>query len=287
MRGRIALVIMLGLSLALGSYNTWRLHFRQSPQTIDQQAYSRVMERSELRVGYLVLPPYLNKDASSGKLSGIFYDVTEELGKRLELRVVWVEEANLATLSAGIDSGRYDLIAFPLWRSAARAKNVAFSTPLFYSLVGTYVREGDTRFDMGLDKLNDPSITVSAIDGELAATIAATDFPKARINSLPNLSDYSQLLLEVATGKADVTFFNRVVARRYIRNNPGKVREVPLGRPVRVFAECLILPIGDVKLQHMINASLLEMIENGAIERIFAQHGEDPKDYFFPITPYR
>src|SRR5687767_7987158 len=89
-------------------------------------AFDRVMETKVLRICYLIQPPFLLKSGATGTLSGIYFDLVETIGKRLNLKVQWVEEVNLATLSEGLDTGRYDLIGFALWRSSARAKSVFF-----------------------------------------------------------------------------------------------------------------------------------------------------------------
>jgi polar amino acid transport system substrate-binding protein len=247
----------------------------------------RIKADQTLRVGYIVFPPYFGKDAATGKFSGIFYDVTEKLGKNLGLKISWIEEASLATLATGFASDRYDIIAFPLWRSSSRAKAVAFSTPLFYSTVGAYVKENDRRFDGNLSLLNDPSVGIAAADGELALEIGKKDFPKAKVNSLPQMTDYSQLLLEVISGKSDVTFFNRVFANRFILKNPGRIRDISGSQPIRVYAETFIYPIGDYSLAHMIDSAILEMIENGEVDSAFAGNLENPQEYFRVAIPYR
>ena len=247
----------------------------------------RLAKTNTLRVGYLIFPPYLSKDTASGKLSGIFYDVTEKLGGNLGVKVEWVEEVSLSALSLGFKANRFDMIAFPLWRSAARAKAVSFSVPLFYSTVGAYVRADDNRFDKDLSLLNSADIKVAAIDGELAEAIAKSDFPKAAVQSMQQQVDYSQLLLEVSSRKADVTFFNRVFGQRYLQKNPGSIKDLSGERPIRVFAECFILPIGDAEFNSTINAALLELIENGGVEDAFRKNGENPAEYYRTALPYR
>lgn len=257
-----------------------------APSSTD--AYTRVVQSGEIRAGYLVYPPYLTKDTSSGKLAGIFYDVTEALGKNLGLKIKWVEEVNLANLAEGFKSNRYDMVAFPLWRNAGRAKVVDFSVPLFYSVVGAYVKHDDTRFDGKLVSINSPEIRIAAIDGELAADIAKTSFPKAKIESKPQLAAYEQLLLEVIAGKADVTFFNRLFANRFIAANPNKVRDVsPQASPIRLFAECFILPLGEHRFNSMINSALVELVENGGFDTALSNHGEKPESYFRRALPFR
>jgi len=46
------------------------------------------------------------------------------------------------------------------------------------------------------------------------------DFPDATLISFPNTVDLSQLLLEVASGKEDITFAEPIFAYEYMQNNP-------------------------------------------------------------------
>jgi ABC-type amino acid transport substrate-binding protein len=209
------------------------------------------------------------------------------MARRLGVKLIWVEEVGLPVIAEGLRQQRFDLVMLPLWRSAERAKAMGFSVPIFYSTVGVYVRAGDSRFDANRAAINDPKVTVAAIDGEMAGEIARSDFPLAKINSLPQLTDYSQLMMQVASRKADITFFSSVQARRFIKQNPGAIKDITGNAPIRVYAECLILPIGDGSFRSMIDATLTEMIENGAIDKAFARNGEDPNEYYRPAFPFR
>jgi ABC-type amino acid transport substrate-binding protein len=125
--------ILLVLSI-FGAYKIYFLDHQvalnsgKSPANNIANVYDRVISSGELKVAYIVTSPYILKESSTGKLSGIFYDFTEELGKSLSLRINWVEAVNLNNLSVGFENGRYDMIATPLWRSGGRARVVDFST---------------------------------------------------------------------------------------------------------------------------------------------------------------
>jgi polar amino acid transport system substrate-binding protein len=281
-----AVLLLIALSLSLWSAYHISTNRLASSSNTGTTAYDRVMERGTLRVGYIVTSPYIFKDSAKGTLSGPFYDLTEELGKSLSLKVEWVEEVNLTNMSTGLETGRYDMVATPLWRNGARARAVGFSIPLFYSTVGAYVRADDNRFDGRLDKLNAPDIHIAAIDGEMSGEIAKTDFPKALVDAKPALTDYSQILLEVASGKADVTFYDQLLADRYLTQNPGTLRKLS-GDPIRIFADCFILPKDEYAFNEMINASLTELVENGALDRALVKAGEDPTQYYRRAHPFR
>ena len=117
----------------------------------------------------------------------------------------------------GLNTGRYDLVPCALWPTTARARYATFSQPLFYSGVGVYVRADDNRFAGNLSRINDPSVKIATIDGEMAAAIAKTDFPRATEVALPQLSEIATMLLNVKEGKADVTFVEKYFAYEFMK----------------------------------------------------------------------
>jgi ABC-type amino acid transport substrate-binding protein len=280
---------LIALAIALGLWNFYKINFggKSADGQISSTRVERILNEKRLRVAYFVVPPLLERKPGSGQLSGPMFDFVNQMGANLSVKVDWVEEANLTTLSAGLDSNRYDLIAFPLWETGDRAKRVDFSIPLFYSPVAAYVRSNDGRFDSSLKSVNDKNITVAAIDGEMAGEIAKADYPNAKIDSKPQMVDYSQLLLEVAVGKSDITFFNELDGNRFMQKNPGKIKRVPTNRPVRLFSETLVLPEGDYRFKALIDSTLREMLQNGALESAMEANGINPKEYYMPALPYR
>ena len=54
-----------------------------------ETTYERVMRTRTIRCGYFVWPPFLTKDLNTGALSGLNYDVAEEMGKLLDLKIEW------------------------------------------------------------------------------------------------------------------------------------------------------------------------------------------------------
>ena len=58
--------------------------------------------------------------------------------------------------------------------------------------------------------INSPQVRVATIDGELAETIAQTDFPKAQRVGQPQMAEITTMLLNVKENKADVAFVESV-----------------------------------------------------------------------------
>ncbi len=187
----------------------------------------------------------------------------------------------------GFATGRYDLIPTPVWTNANRAKVINFSKPLFYSPVYIFTRKGDKRFKNHWESINSPSIMIATIDGGTVEIIAQDDFPRAKKFSMPQLSDIAQQLLNVSTGKADVTFAESTIANRYMRNNPGKVESINPDKPMRVFASSWMLRRGEFEFKAMLDTVLDEVINSGAMDKIISKYESTPNEVLRVALPYQ
>lgn len=237
--------------------------------------YDRVIEKGVIRVGYIAYPPSFIIDPNSRRFSGISHDVLEAAAQKLGLRVEYAEEVAWGTMIEAINSGRVDMIATGIWPNANRGKLASFSSPIFYSPVAAYVRADDTRFDGNIARANDPTIKISVVDGEMAEQIAITDFPRAQRVSLPQQAQVSQLLLEMQSGKSDITFVEPAVAREYIQANPGRIRPVGGIPPLRTFPTTFMTSNGSPRLLNMINIAVEELVRNGQVDQIIARYDSD------------
>ncbi len=210
-----ALAILLALL-------TWGFSSCRSNQGTPQNedVYERMLRKGALRVGYISYPPSFIKDPNSGQMSGIFHEVLLEAGKNLDLKIDYTEEVGWGTMIEAVRSDRVDLVCTGIWPTSARGKAADFTTPLYYSTVLAYTAANNSRFDGNLEAANDPNVRIASIDGEMTSIIAKDDFPKAQNNGLPQSTDISQVLLEVATDKADITFVEPAVAGGFISSNP-------------------------------------------------------------------
>lgn len=248
--------------------------------------YTQVKESGTLRCGYIQYDPYFSKDPNTGKMSGIFYDITEEAARRLSLKVSWTEEVGWATFIEGIKTGRYDALCSGLSPSAAEGREVAYTLPVYYTAVSAYVRVDDTRFK-SFEALNNPGVTISTMDGSLNSIIARTDFPLAKIHSESNMTDEGQMALNVLNGKADVNFMEVYRAAQFnIHNQPG-LKNISPDKPLRVFPNMMALPMGDVRLQSMLNTALEELHSSGFVEQVLKKYENTPDAFLRIKTPYQ
>lgn len=269
------LFLLIGICAALATVTLWEKQNYSPSSSQKQTAFDRVMRTGTLRCAYLVYPPETIKDPVTGKLSGIVIETTEELVRQLGWKVDWVAEVGFQDMFEGLTTDRYDALCGGLYEKPNRAKVALFSAPFNYGVTYTVARADDVRFDKSLEPINDPSIKIAQLDGEISQAIAEESFSKAGRYSLSNLSDVSQMAEAVATEKADVTFMTIANARSYMEGNPGKLKLIHK-LPSRVYpAPLLALAHGEQELKYVIDATIRTLQENHFIERTVRKY--DPK----------
>ena len=105
-----------------------------SPQTAAAKptAYERIMQERTLRCGYIIAAPGLIKDAKTGQLSGLVYDLVTAVGDTLGLKIDWAEETTFATELEGLKTGRFDMICSTLYLRPNLMPYAEYTHPYFY-----------------------------------------------------------------------------------------------------------------------------------------------------------
>lgn len=252
-----------------------------------QSAFERVRETRTLRCGYVIIPPEFARDANSGKFSGFSFDVAEELGRRLHWKIEWTQETNFGTMSEDLKANRFDALCFSLYRYSPIAGEFDYSVPMFYTGTNIYVRANDHRFDGRIAAINNPNVTIAAIDAEMSQFIARDDFPLAKTYSMPQNTSLSEMMLAVQSQKADVAINNASVAAPYLLANPGALRELPLKKPIRIFSHGFAVKKGETELISTINTVFEEMHNDGTMGKFIAAHEKIPGTFLRVAQPYR
>lgn len=278
MKNLLMLALMLVVSAAAGALAA-RHYGSPAPASVET-AYARVMRTGTLRCAYTPYSVGLMKDPNTGQLSGIYYDVVTQLADNLGLKVVWGEEVGWGSQIEGLNDKRYDLICSPVSLNAGRARAADFSIPLFYSPVHIWARKGDTKITSDLKALDNDGIRVSTLDGEQTTTFAKEFFPHAQRISLPQTAPFSDLLLQVTTGKADFVMSEPTTVHEFMKNNPDSLRQVtPDDQPLLVVPNIILLPRGEYEFKEMIDNGLREMFNARAIDRIIDKYEPYPGSY--------
>lgn len=281
--------VILAAVFLSGVLSLWVANTRgSSPEGVRpiSTLYDEIRTRGHIRAGYAVGAPYFMKDPNTKEISGIFADVLEEVAQGLRLDVEWVEEVGYGQMIEALRARRFDIVGSGVWVNANRATGVDFTRPILYDAVGAYVRHDDRRFDYDLSVADSSEIRISTIDGEMAASIAASDFPRAATLALPQTSEFTQMILNVVDRKADLTFLGLGPARLYQSRNPGSIRNINPDSPVRIFATAMMVPIGQHELRRALDLALIQLQNDGRIDRIIAQYEETPGSHYRLARPF-
>ncbi|HEY1096001.1 MAG TPA: transporter substrate-binding domain-containing protein [Alphaproteobacteria bacterium] len=256
----------------------------------DTSAYDHVMTSKTIRCGYVVWPPYLDKDVNTGKISGLYHDYMEEFGRAFGLNVKWTEEISISDIASALDTGRIDAFCLPLGTAPARTLTMNFPRPIIYYPFYAYVRADDKRFDNDLGLINDPGVTLSTMEGEYTSILARTTYPKAKILEITNIQGSSTLFLNVQNKKADVIFQDPGAFSSYNKQNPGVLRQA--GGMVGAVAGAFPLKLGDAKIQRLFDYGIADLQDRFITERLLRQYkflGDADEDalLYMPTSGYR
>lgn len=251
----------------------------------EESAYDRVMRTGTLRCGYFIYAPVVVKDANTGAMSGLFYDYMQALGKALDIKIEWLQEANFATYLADLNAGRYDAECSGGFPNALRGKQADYSKSIAFIPTYLYVRADDTRFDNDLSAINDPAVRFAFVDGDSASLLRARRFPKTTPDALAQSVQPADTVQELINNKADVVFLDALTGDRLLRQYKNKIRQVP-SAPLRVIPLNMTLPKGDVKLLSTINTGHDELMYDGVVDRILDHYDPSKSLLLRAAKPY-
>jgi len=252
-----------------------------------ESTYERVLRTGEIRCAYAVYEPPLIKDPNTGQLSGIFYDVMEEVGKRLNLKINWVEEVGYGTIAEGFVTDRYDAFCNTVWPTPERTRGASFTIPLYYSPVDVFVRADDHRFDDDLSKMNDPAYTFSVKDGDVSDSFAKQIFPKAKTTSIPDMADTSQLLEDITHNKADATINSPELLYQFLDKNPGTLRNLTPDNPVNAASNTIMIKPNQYQFKMMLDVTLQGLLNSGFIDAELKKYQSYHPIYLKNALPYQ
>jgi len=247
----------------------------------------RIVKDGTIRCGYVSFEPGMRKDPATGKFSGYDYDVMQAVANRLDVKATYPVETGWGTFTADLQSKKFDMLCDGDWVNPKIAKFALFSRPLHFEAIYLIVRADDKRFDKDLAAVNDAKIKMVALDGDNPVFIAKTDFPKTKIMELPDMTDLSQTLVDVETGKADVTIVDKYTFGTYNDHNPGKLKIVQPDHPIRIYPTSFVFTPDDYLLRDAVNAALDELILDGTLSRINKKYSKYPGVYMDAQVPVK
>ena len=205
-------------------------------------------------------------DPKTGKAVGWEYDAVNEIGKRLNAKIVW-SVTTWDTMIQAIRDGQYDVGMDGISITDDRKKQVDFSDPYMVSQQFMLVRKGENRFTDAKGFGANPKLLI----GSQAGT---TNFYVAVYNVLDGKEDNPRIKLfetfgatvqALIAGDVDLVLMDASTGKGYIGANPDKLKMIgdALGTDNYGF---IFKPKSD--LVAAFNAALATMKADGTLDKL-------------------
>ncbi|MCB1551533.1 MAG: transporter substrate-binding domain-containing protein [Alphaproteobacteria bacterium] len=250
-----------------------------------ESAYDRVTRTGTIRCGYFVWAPYFSVDMETGKKSGAYYDIIEQLGKVLNLKIEWSYEYTLGQQVEALRTGKVDALCADGSFTRSAMPYVTYSEPYMFLLGYVYGAKESPRA-RNFETLNNEKTRFTLIDGDGSAEYVQMYFPKAQLLSMPSTSDPSQLALNIVTGKADAMFNDPVTFAYYREEDRAKMVRVS-DKPVAILPLNMSVAKGESDLLDMLNQGVDLMNDTGMLDKILDQYDPSGELLKRPQKRYR
>lgn len=205
-------------------------------------------------------------DPKTGKAMGWEYDAVNEIGKRLNARIVWKVTA-WDTMIQAVRDGQFDVGMDGITITEERKGQVDFSAPYMVSQQFMLVRATEKRFQDEKAFAADKKLLVGSQAGTTnfyTAVYSVLDGDEAnpRIKLFETFGAAVQALI---SGDVDLVLMDAASSRGYIGANPGKLKTVgdPLGTEEFGF---IFKPGSD--LVKPFDAAIESMKKDGSLDRL-------------------
>jgi polar amino acid transport system substrate-binding protein len=261
------------LSLAI-IFSTFPAFAKQEGESV----YDRVMRTQTIRCGYGTSVPWLFRDAKTGKMQGLYFDIMEEVAKQLSLKLDWPEETGWANMTTSLLTKRVDVACSMLWLDPQRGKQVAYTRPLFYTALHAFTRADETRFTGKAEEINNAGVRIIVDEGDIGYKLAKKKFPAAQLVSLPATASVAEYFMNVTTNKADIIIIDSVSAADYSRSQNIKLKRIPLSEPLVGYGTALAVGIHETEMKEMLDTTVSYLQDTGILEEIVEKFQKEYPD---------
>lgn len=248
------------------------------------KAFDRVKKAGVLRCGFIPWPPGFEVDPNTNEVRGPTKALFEAIIRLTGWDVEFVQ-TSLGNVPLDLEAGKFDAMCADGPWTITNVRHVDYTTPVAYSPVLVYVRADEARFG-DYAALNDPAVTLVGIDGDLSTDLAHYRFPKAKIRTLVNLTDPAQMMMEVAEGKADAVILDPVTAESFMKNNPGRVKQLETGAPLAVYPVGMSVKWGEYRLKEVLSRATEMAINIGLADDLLDLYDPTRRTLYSPARFY-
>lgn len=224
----------------------------------------KIKDQGVLRVGIEgVYPPFNYHDPVTGELKGVEIDIARVVAEDLGVDVEFIE-TKWASLLAGLDVDKYDVVINNVSATEERKQVYDFTLPYFFAAYKVVVSADNTDI-----------VTEADMRGKKGSASVGTEFTplleERGVEILPS-NTFSEAMELVVNGNADLTLNNLITIEDYIREHP-EVRvkildfDVPSPNPI-----CMMVRKGDDSLKEALNEIIITRTNDATLTSIYMNH---------------
>lgn len=239
---------------------------QKTTETETQDLLEKVMTSGKLTVAFEIgNEPWGYTDTASGEYTGFSIDLMTGFAEAIGVAIEW-KPLEFSEMIPAVQSGKVDIIASNISRTAARAATVLFTEPVSYSNCVALVMSSSTL--TSVNELNDPGVTITAPAGNLYEEMAYEMFPDATISALASTSD---AVAALKAGRADVYLTDSNQAYRLMEGDDEIVR-LPENLANDTVAYALNLDVGSYTLRDAFNTYLKVLKIDGTYNDLYNKY---------------
>lgn len=217
MHSRNLILGFLGLAMVLGTGAAGPARAAQDG------VLQAVKDRGTLRVCAAAYSPWNIKNPTNNQWEGIVPDIINEISTALKVEVEWVD-STWATIIAGVQTKKCELIGAALWTSPQRAEVISFSRPIGGDGMTIFVpRDSNVK---SLAEIDVAGNVVAVASGSADERVARSLFKNAEVKAI--VSDRGNpAVMELAAGRADAASAAFAGTSQMLKKNP-QIRVKPV-----------------------------------------------------------
>jgi len=230
-----------------------------------ESVLAKIKREKVIHAAYIKYPPFVIQDPKTNELSGYFIDLMARISELMNVKVSY-EETDWATMVAGLQTKKFDIVVSGVFRTIPRAMEVTFPRPVLYVGISGIARKGDDRFKT-IDDLKKPGLTIAVTNGEVGYEYAKRFLPDAKLIAM-DTADISRPFLDVIAGRADIGLGDSMTCSRFAEAHQDEVTDVFAGRPFYVYGTTVMIRRDDQEWLDFLNIALEFMVNSGVTDEL-------------------
>lgn len=224
----------------------------------EEDLLAKVQEEGTLVIGTEgTYPPFTFHDAS-GELTGFDVEIAREVADRLGVEAEFLE-TQWDAMFAGLDAGRFDMVANQVGINPERQESYEFSDPYITSTAVLVVAEDDTEIQSFED-----------LEGKLSAQSLTSNYAETATSfgaELEGVEGFNQAIELLNSGRVDATVNDNLTVLDFLKQRPDAQVKV-VDESEDAAQSGLLFRQDSGAIVDEVNQALADMIEDGTYDEI-------------------